>query len=56
MYKFRLTEGVSIEIAARDKHRQIYSKTSRYFLIITVRACIKMHMKDVTRCNDATRI
>jgi hypothetical protein len=41
MYKISST-GLSTEIVVRDKHFQI----SRYFVIITARACIKMHMKD----------
>jgi hypothetical protein len=49
MYIIRSTEGLSIEIVAREKHCQIYSKVSRYFVIITA-----MHMKDITRCNDPT--
>jgi len=56
MYKIRSKEGVSIEIVGRDKHCQIHSKISRYFVIITAKACIKMHMKNATRCNDATGI
>jgi hypothetical protein len=45
MYKIRST-GLSTEIVVRGKHFQIYSQISRYFVIITARACIKMHMKD----------